>query len=142
MYDRVSRLHDPLNLSGTSTDEWLEAGLGAITLGNEILRLRHYLETQTLSAELRSMVQSVIDAFACFFSEPQHAVAEVRDRMQKIAQMDPGAGLQERLSWARVLGSLEEMAVYLARHPKLTFLPASADAATTLGTSGSEAMVT
>jgi uncharacterized membrane protein YccC len=119
MYDRVIRLYDPLNPSGTSTDEWLEAGLGAITLGNEILRLRHWLETERHSGGLQTAIKEVIDAFGSFFSKPQHAVAEVKDRLEKIAQLDPGCGHEERRCWARVLGALEEIDVYLARHPRL-----------------------
>ena len=38
----MNRLRNPENLSGTHTDEWLDAGLGALTLGNEILRLRQW----------------------------------------------------------------------------------------------------
>jgi uncharacterized membrane protein YccC len=140
MYDRVIRLYDPENLSGTSTDEWLEAGLGAITLGNEILRFRHWLETEKHSGELKATIEDVVDAFGSFFSKPQHVVAEVKDRIQKIAQLDPGPGHQERRCWARVLGALEEIDLYLARHPKLIAIEPTADKSITLGTSGSEAI--
>jgi uncharacterized membrane protein YccC len=119
MYDRVIRLNDPANLSGTPTDEWLDAGLSAITLGNEILRLRHWLETERLSGELRSKLENIINAFGRFFSEPQRAVGELKDRMNEIARLDPGADLQERRSWVRILGALEEMDVYLSLHPRL-----------------------
>ena len=140
MYDRVIRLYDPENLSGTSTDEWLEAGLGAITLGNELLRLRHWLEDETHSGELRTALEEVIDAFGNFFSRPQHAVAEVKDRMKKIAQLDPGPAHRERRCWARVLGALEEIDVYLARHPKLTLLEPAVDKSVTHRTGESEAI--
>jgi uncharacterized membrane protein YccC len=119
MYDRVIRLYDPENPSATSTDEWLEAGLGAITLGNEILRLRYWLESEKPSGELKVTVQKVIESFARFFSRPQHAVAEVKHDIEKLAQRDPGPGHPERRCWARVLGALEEIDVYLSRHPKL-----------------------
>jgi hypothetical protein len=42
MYDRVNRLRNPENLSDPHTNEWIEAGLGALTLGNKILRLRQW----------------------------------------------------------------------------------------------------
>jgi uncharacterized membrane protein YccC len=73
MYDRVIRLNDPQNLSGTPTDEWLDAGLEALTLGNEILRLRRWLETERLSTELNAAVKKIIDAFGRFLPEPQVA---------------------------------------------------------------------
>ena len=50
MYDLVNRLHNPENLSDPHTDEWIEAGLGALTLGDEILRLWHCVATENLSA--------------------------------------------------------------------------------------------
>lgn len=120
MYDRVIRLNDPQNLSGTPTDEWLDAGLSALTLGNEILRLRRWLATEKLSAEIKVAVTKIIDAFGRFLPESQHAVAEVKDRMQQIARLDPGAGQPGRRAWARVLGALAEINVFLARHPLLT----------------------
>jgi uncharacterized membrane protein YccC len=120
MYDRVIRLNDPQNLSGTPTDEWLDAGLSALTLGNEILRLRRWLETEKPPAELKAALAKIIDAFGRFLPEPQRAAVEVRDRMREVASLDPGAGQPERLVWARALGSLEEIDVFLTRHPLLT----------------------
>jgi uncharacterized membrane protein YccC len=134
MYDRVIRLYDPQNPSGTSTDEWLEAGLGAITLGNEILRLRHWLETEKNSGDLKSSIKDVIDGFGGFFSKPQHAATEVKDRIRKLAHLDPGPGHEERRCWARVLGALEEIDTYLARHPKLITIKPVVDQAATPGT--------
>jgi len=119
MYDRVLRLHDPQNLSGSPTDEWLNAGLGALTLGNEILRLRHWLATEQLSAELRVAVQKTIAAFGEFLPRPRFAAAEVKDQMERVAGLDPGPGQEQRRSWARILGALAEMDVYLAQHPRL-----------------------
>jgi uncharacterized membrane protein YccC len=119
MYDRVNRLHDSQNPSGTPTDEWLEAGLGALTLGNEILRLRHWLTTERLSSELRGATQKVIHAFGRFSPEPQRAAAEVKDKMEQVAHFDPGPGREERRAWARILGALAEIDVYLAHHPRL-----------------------
>ncbi len=120
MYDRVYRLYDPQNPSATSTDEWLEAGLGAITLGNELLRLRYWLETEAHSGKLRSTLQAIIDEFGCFFANPQFAVAAVRQGIRDLALLDPGADHPERRCWARVLGSLQEIDTYLTRHPKLS----------------------
>jgi len=136
MYDRVIRLYDPENLSGTTTDEWLETGLGAITLGNEVLRLRHWLETEKLSPEQARVLRNVIGAFGDFYSEPRQAILELKKPMRELNRLGPGSGNQERLSWARILGALEEIDVYLARHPKLGLVesavekPASAETTT------------
>jgi uncharacterized membrane protein YccC len=120
MYDRVIRLNDPQNLSGTPTDEWLDAGLSALTLGNEILRLRRWLASEKLSIELKAAVKKTIDAFARFLPEPQRAVAEIKNRMEQIAYLDPGPGQPERRAWARVLGALAEIDFFLAHNPPLT----------------------
>jgi uncharacterized membrane protein YccC len=119
MYDRVLRLYDPQNPSATSTDEWLEAGLGAILLGNELLRLRYWLAGDSPTGELELCVEKVIDAFGCFYAKPERVVTEVKQGIQKLATLDPGAGHPERRCWSRVLGSLEEIDLYLDRHPNL-----------------------
>jgi len=115
----VNRLHDPQNLSGTSTDEWLETGLGALTLGNEILRLRHWLATERLSAQLNDPVQKIVDAFRRFYPDPQQAAAEVKDQMEQVIHLDPGLGRQERRIWARSMGALAEIDSYLSLNPRL-----------------------
>ena len=120
MYDRVSRLNDPQNPSGTPTDEWLEAGLGALNLGNEILRLRRWLLTERLSQELRLSIVKIIDAFGTFVSEPQRALLAVRYQKEEIARLDPGLGKPERRDWARTLGTLGEIDFYLTHNPLLT----------------------
>jgi len=126
MYDRVMRLNDPLNPSATPTDEWLDAGLGALNLGNEILRLRRWLESETMRVEVRLAVTKVIDAFGRLLPEPRHVLVVVKEQLQALAQADPGIGSPERRAWARVLGALEEMDVYLVDHPRLThFHPAA-----------------
>jgi uncharacterized membrane protein YccC len=119
MYDRVNRLHDPQNLSGTPTDEWLEAGLGALTLGNEILRLRHGLGTGKLSPRVRAPVEATIGAFRRFCSEGRRAADAVKQSMHELAGLDPGPGRDERQAWARSFGALAEIDVYLAQHPRL-----------------------
>ncbi|MCE0497839.1 MAG: FUSC family protein [Methylacidiphilales bacterium] len=119
MYDRVNRLLDPENPSSTPTAEWMEAGLGALTLGNEILRLRHWLADETLSAQLEEPVQKTLAAFGRFCHDPQHAAREVKDRIEQVAPLDPGRDRPERCLWARILGALVEIDIYLDHHPRL-----------------------
>jgi hypothetical protein len=94
------------------TDEWLDAGLGALTLGNEILRLRRWLATERLSAELKSGCKKSSMPLADFSLNPQQRGAEVKDRMEQIIPLDPGARRAgaSRI-WARVLGALAEIDV-------------------------------
>jgi uncharacterized membrane protein YccC len=119
MYDRVNRLRNPETLSGTHTDEWLDAGLGALTLGNEILRLRHCVTTENLSAQLKEPLHKTILAFSRFYHEPLRAAEAVKDQMEQTIHLDPGPGQRERRVWARVLGGLAEIDVYLTRLPQL-----------------------
>ena len=119
MYDRVNRLHDPENPSGTHTDEWFEAGLGALTLGNEILRLRHWLGEETLPATVRREVEDVVTKLKTILSYPEAADASVKHARAHVFQLDPGQGQPLRVAWARVAGALEEMDVYLDLHPRL-----------------------
>ncbi len=120
MYDRVMRLNDPNNPSGTPTDEWLDAGLGALNLGNEIQRLRRRLEFESMPDVVRTAAFSVIAGFNRFLPEPAKALAIIREQIARLAQADPGRGHVHRRIWAQVLGNLREMEDYLAAHPRLT----------------------
>ena len=122
MYDRVMRLNDPQNPSGTPTDEWLDAGLGALNLGNEILRLRRRMANEEMSPEVRLCAEQVIGAFNEFLPEPQRVTGVIQSQIRRLAQLDPGRGAPLRCIWARVLGNLREMEDYLVAHPRLTKL--------------------
>ncbi|HEX4140183.1 MAG TPA: FUSC family protein [Candidatus Methylacidiphilales bacterium] len=119
MYDRVNRLYDPENPSGTHTDEWFEAGLGALTLGNEILRLRHWLAEETLPAPVRREAGEVMAKLGKILSFPEPAAAAVKHARARLPQLDPGQGQPLRLAWAQVAGAVEEIDVYLDEHPRL-----------------------
>jgi hypothetical protein len=119
MYDRVNRLHDPNNPSGTNTDEWFEAGLGALTLGNEILRLRHRIAEDPMSPDVKASLQPVVARIARIVRQPEPAFAALQGASDRVAGMDPGRGDPHRITWARVTGTLEEMVVYLNEHPRL-----------------------
>jgi uncharacterized membrane protein YccC len=120
MYDRVIRLNDPQNPSGTPTDEWLDAGLGALNLGNEILRLRRWLEHGEMSPTVRAAVTKVVEGFSRFLVEPQRATILLNEQLRYLSARDPGRGHPDRLMWARAVGSLGEMDIYLDHHPRLT----------------------
>jgi uncharacterized membrane protein YccC len=119
MYDRVNRLHDPENLSGTHTDEWFEAGLGALTLGNEILRLRRWMESESMPPEVSAAVGKTLHLLGHFCGKPLRAFTQIKREIAQLAPLDPGPGRPERRIWARVLGALEEMEIYLSHHPRL-----------------------
>jgi uncharacterized membrane protein YccC len=119
MYDRVQRLHDPENPSAISTDEWLQAGLGALILGLEILRLRRLLADHRLAEQLHEPIRAILNAFSHFLQTPQLAKAEVEKQFNRLRELDPGPGQSGRVCWARLLGSVGEMRDFLINHPAL-----------------------
>jgi uncharacterized membrane protein YccC len=118
MYDRVSRLNDPQNLSGTPGDEWLDAGLNALTLGNELLRLRHGLDRGDLPAPAAVAVRGTMAAFCHFVAQPVRAIDEVNRRLRQLGPLDPGPGQPGRREWARTMGSLSEINIFLSFFPR------------------------
>jgi uncharacterized membrane protein YccC len=119
MYDRVNRLHDPDNPSGTHTSEWFEAGLGALTLGLEILRVRHLLAEEQMPAPLRTVLEEVIAKLGMILSEPEPADAAVKLGVARARPLDPGQGDPGRITWARAAGALQEIDFYFDEHPRL-----------------------
>jgi uncharacterized membrane protein YccC len=117
MYDRVARLNDSQNPSGTPGDEWLDAGLSALTLGNELLRMRGWLAQKVLPAEVTGPVREVVAAFADFLHHPAAAHETTRDQLEQVAALDPGLESPHRRSWARAVGSLREINIFLSRIP-------------------------
>ncbi len=92
MYDRIMRLVDPQNPSGTPTDEWLDAGLGALTLGNGILRLRRRLANEEMAADVRLSGERMIEAFNEFLPEPKRVTGILTSEIRRLEQIDPGQG--------------------------------------------------
>ncbi len=119
MYDRITRLNNPQNLSGTYTDEWLDAGLGALNAGIELIRLRYWYEQSSVPPELRGRLAEVITAFRHFEKQPSRAELELRKQLQEMPDLDPGLQSEHRTIWARIYGALTEMELYLAAHPRL-----------------------
>jgi uncharacterized membrane protein YccC len=118
MYDRVMRLNDSQNPSGTPGDEWLDAGLKAVTLGDELLRLRYGLERGGLPAPAASALRGTMAAFGHFVSKPDRAAAEVRERLRQLGPLDPGPRQPGRREWARTVGSLSEINIFLSHFPR------------------------
>jgi uncharacterized membrane protein YccC len=118
MYDRVTRLNDPQNPSGTPGDEWLDAGLKAVTLGDELLRLRYGLEHGDLPAPAASAVRGTMAAFGHFVSNPGRAVEEVQERLRQLGPLDPGPRQPGRREWAQTMGSLSEINIFLSHFPR------------------------
>ena len=109
---------DPENLSGTATNEWFEAGLGALTLGNEILRLRHWLASaRTARARCGRSVTpwSVVHAFPS--PGPSRPRRDARPPLRGWPRSIPGRSTPAAAPGRASLGALEEINVFFSRIP-------------------------
>ncbi len=109
MYDRVHRLYDPQNLSASTTDEWLDAGLGSINLGCELLRARDLIASPGVPADLRAALGKVLAAFEQFRWHPELAAQTSKQALADLSKSQPGRLPKERLLWARGKGTIEEI---------------------------------
>lgn len=117
MFDRINRLHNPDNPSGSSTDEWFDGGLGAMNLGNEVLRLRHLLEEGQLSEPVAHMVRTTLKSFGELVEDPSSAELIVRSVRDALEQAEPEGNIEQKRAWVRTLGVLEEMDSFFVDHP-------------------------
>jgi uncharacterized membrane protein YccC len=117
MFDRVNRLYSAANPSGTPTSEWYEGGLGALNLGNELLRLRLLLEAGKLSNEVILWLQSVIASFGSIVSNPDSARSTIQAADAALQQTTPPEERDGRRTWYRALGILREMGAFFIEHP-------------------------
>ncbi len=109
MYDRIIRLSDPENLSGTHTDEWLDTGLGSVDLGCELFRLRSLADDERLPREVRQALQSARADFTRLRDRPQQALAATRRALAAVLGWEPGDRHETRRAWARATGVVEEI---------------------------------
>ncbi len=91
--------------------------MSALTLGNEILRLRGGLARRELPRPVAPAARGVVESFTHFVAEPARAQAEVSAQLAELAAHDPGPESPERRAWARTVGSLEEINGFLSRIP-------------------------
>jgi uncharacterized membrane protein YccC len=125
MFDRVHRLFDPENLSGTHTSEWFEGGLDALNLGNELLRIRILLETENLTDKVSSTLNSIIGAFAWIVHDQNVTRAAIRVADAALRNTTPPKDAGGRRAWYRALGSVEEMNAFFNEHPRFLTLDKS-----------------
>lgn len=118
MFDRINRLHDPENPSGTTTDEWFDGGLSSVNLGNEVIRLRLLLAENVLSARVACMARSILTAFEELVTNPYPAELIVRTTKDALQQTQPEGDKEKRRAWYRVLGMIEEMDAFFSEHPR------------------------
>jgi len=111
MYDRIIRLSDPENLSGTPTDEWLDTGLGSVDLGCELFRLRTLAADERLPREVRQALENAQAHFVNLRAHPRQALAAARNALSTALgwQPDHRGGTEIRRTWARTAGVLEEI---------------------------------
>jgi uncharacterized membrane protein YccC len=117
MFDRVTRLNDPANPSGTHTDEWFEGGLGALDLGSEVLRLRALLKGEKLEAKTEAAARTVLKSFQEIIVQPDSTQETIQATGRAFQQSAASTGSEEKRAWLRVLGILQEMEAFFLEHP-------------------------
>jgi uncharacterized membrane protein YccC len=122
MLDRVQRLFDPENQSGTHTSEWFEGGLDALNLGNELLRIRILLETEKLTDKVSSTLNCIIGAFAWIVHDQSVTRAAIRVADAALRNTTPPKDAGARRAWYRALGIVEEMNAFFNEHPRFLTL--------------------
>jgi uncharacterized membrane protein YccC len=118
MLDRISRLSQPANPSGTFTDEWYEAGIATLNLGNEVLRLRHLLEEGKLPAPLVDCAHNVLRGFGHIIRHPVSTGRAVEAAARRAAGVAPENDRERSLARLRLRGILEEMHAFFVEHPR------------------------
>jgi uncharacterized membrane protein YccC len=118
MFDRVARLRDPANPSGTHNDEWFEGGLAAIELGNEILRLRLLLRDKPVDPAHRALAETMLETFAEWRSDPARVNRFVHASARRLRREPMPESVELRRCQVRMLGIYEEMEAFFDAHPK------------------------
>jgi uncharacterized membrane protein YccC len=115
MFDRVNRLYDPANPSGTSTDEWFEGGLAAVELGNEILRLRFILDEEVVDPTCRASAEKILVAFS---QRHPRTRTIIRETLAGFPGAVPPLERESPQTWVRMRGILQEMEAFFTEHPR------------------------
>jgi uncharacterized membrane protein YccC len=118
MYDRVNRLYQPANPSATTTDEWYEGGLGALNLGNEVLRLRKLLKRGKLGNEVSNLLRSVLSSFEQILTQPHSTHVTIQAVNAALQHTQPPVETGARRSWYRAVGIIGEMEAFFIEHPR------------------------
>ena len=117
MFDRVNRLYQKENPSGTPTDSWHEGGLAALELGDEVLRLRHLLEEGKLSDPISSSLQSALKSFDEIVENPESTRCAIEATNNALLETRPPEIGQPRRAWSRAVGIVNEMEAFFIKHP-------------------------
>ena len=118
MFDRVHRIADPANPAAVTTDEWFQGGLGALHLGNEVLRLRHLIDEGVLPEDAVRMAHSVLQGFGKILTEPNSTRATIGTVRSELPGKPKPAPEKNLRAWRRFQGIIDEMDAFFLAHPR------------------------
>jgi uncharacterized membrane protein YccC len=117
MFDRINRLYNPDKQPGTTEDDSYDGGVGALSLGNDLLRLRHLLNEGTLGAEASSLAQDVVQSFSAIMSQPELAHGAARKATASLKSIAPPAETVQHRAWLRLIGIVGEIRAFFVLYP-------------------------
>ena len=117
MFDRINRLYNPDKPTGAVEDDSYDGGVGALSLGNDLLRLRHLLSEGTLDAEASNMAREVVESFQMITSQPELAHRAARKATASLKSIAPPAQSVQHHAWLRLIGIVGEIRAFFVLYP-------------------------
>lgn len=116
MFDRINRLYNPDKPPDVTTDESYEGSLGALSLGNDMLRLRHLIQEGKLDKHVCNLAQSIVESFDMILSKPDLTVRASAEAAYALRNVTPPAQGERYRAWLRMIGIADEMEAFFALH--------------------------
>jgi uncharacterized membrane protein YccC len=117
MFDRVNRLYNPDKPPGAVEDETYEGGIGALSLGNDLLRLRRLIDERTLDARASDLAEAVVQSFSEVMSQPELTHRAAREATASLKSIAPPVQTVQHSAWLRLIGIVGEMRAFFVLYP-------------------------
>ncbi|HTR40998.1 MAG TPA: FUSC family protein [Pseudomonadales bacterium] len=117
MFDRINRLYNPDKAPGAAEDESYDGGVGALSLGNDLLRLRHLLNEGISDAQARELAQELVQSFSMIMSQPELTHSAARKATASLKSIAPPAETVQHRAWLRLIGVAGEIRAFFVLYP-------------------------
>jgi len=117
MFDRINRLYNPDKPPDVTADESYDGSLGALNLGNDMLRLRHLIQEGKLDQQICSRAQSMVESFGMITSKPNLTLRASAEAVFALRSTTPPAQPEQRRAWLRLIGIADEIEAFFVLYP-------------------------